>query len=477
MRYLLLILILTQSLFLFSQDKKTSIDLKISVLKNNNHKIRRILWFNRVNIRGEELTKGISQSISLKIPANNESGILRVIISSIHYYEYFISTNESLLLEQSEEKITLKSDDYLHSLYDLSIDSLLQDKIFHSDDPIKKYLHPDHLVDWSKKNAFTLEKTIKSNALIEIKRLYPKVNLFLDSLRKIGKLSKNVADFYINKNELQKYQIELLEGNLNEKQISNIIQLYSEVQKPFTERYLYKFIELAVDKIYVKTSPAMNLDDGIGRNYKVVFDKIMSSIWIPDRFKHEMLTYYLKGIVYSFPKEQAVTYYQKMLDLTSDSTLIQKVKDDNYTKLFLTGNGNILENLQSEPISMEEIVSKKQITYIDFWASWCAPCRAEIPASLNLYQTYQAKGINFVYISTDDNPNNWQKAIKQLGLGEKLHFRLLDSETFRVANKFKITSIPRYVLIDKDGKVINSDAPRPSDPKIHKIFNELLKNK
>lgn len=475
MKYFLVIFILIQSLSLFCQDKDKSIVLKISILKNNNYKIRRILWFNRFNIRGEELTQGISQPISLKISTNHESGILRVIISSTHYYEYFVSTNDDLLLEQLEEKIILKSSGYFHSQYDLSIDSLVEVKVFHSEDPIKKYLHPDHLVDWNKNNAFTLEKIIKSKALIEVRRYYPKVNLYLDSLKKTGKLSQDVANFYINKTELQKFQIELLEGNLNEKQIGNIIQLYSEIQKSFPERYLYKFIELAVDKIYVKTSPIMNLDDGINRNYKVIFDKILNSKWIPDKFKHEILAYYLKGIVHSFPKEQALSYYQKMLDLTSDSILIHKVKDDNYTKLFFMGNGNTLENIQSETITMEEIVKKKQITYIDFWASWCAPCRAEIPASLELYKIYQAKGIDFVYISTDDNANNWQKAIKQLGLSNKLHFRLLDSKNFKIAHKFKIISIPRYILIDKNGEVINSDAPRPSDPKIRILFDELLK--
>jgi hypothetical protein len=63
-----------------------------------------------------------------------------------------------------------------------------------------------------------------------------------------------------------------------------------------------------------------------------------------------------------------------------------------------------------------------------------------------------------------------------LGLSNKLNFRLLDTEKFRISNKFKITSIPRYMLINEDGKIIDSDAARPSNTKIRKNFDDLLKN-
>jgi thiol-disulfide isomerase/thioredoxin len=132
----------------------------------------------------------------------------------------------------------------------------------------------------------------------------------------------------------------------------------------------------------------------------------MDSKWISDKFKHEILAYYLKGIVHSFPKEQAIIYYRKMIDLPLDSSLIHRLKEDNYNKLFLTGDDNTLENIQSKVFKVEEIVKGKSITYIDFWASWCIPCREEMPTSLELSEIYQSKGINFVYVSIDENVNN-----------------------------------------------------------------------
>ncbi len=121
----------------------------------------------------------------------------------------------------------------------------------------------------------------------------------------------------------------------------------------------------------------------------------------------------------------------------------------------------------------EKITKKSSYTYIDFWASWCAPCRAEMPNSKKLKEEY--KNINFIYISTDENHSSWEKAMKQIGLSETESYLLPKGNDSEIIKKFKITSIPRYMIINKDGKVINQDAPRPSDPKIREIFDELLR--
>ncbi len=124
--------------------------------------------------------------------------------------------------------------------------------------------------------------------------------------------------------------------------------------------------------------------------------------------------------------------------------------------------------------TLTEILNN-QLTYIDFWASWCVPCRAEMPDSKKLAIDYKNKGINFVYISMDDNPVAWQKAIKQIGLSETHNYLLPKGNDSEIAKKLKIVAIPRYIIMDKEGKIINSDAPRPSDPKIREVFDELLK--
>ncbi len=146
------------------------------------------------------------------------------------------------------------------------------------------------------------------------------------------------------------------------------------------------------------------------------------------------------------------------------------VEKENYqsTEFLAMKSGKLKEtNLDS--------ICKGSINYVDFWASWCGECQAEMPHSMALRAEYSKKGINFVYLSADDNPFNWEKAMKLIGLTEAESYLLRKGAESEIANEFNISSIPHYMIMDEKGKVINSDAPRPSDPKIKKIFDELLK--
>ena len=132
-------------------------------------------------------------------------------------------------------------------------------------------------------------------------------------------------------------------------------------------------------------------------------------------------------------------------------------------------------NVNKGIFSLDSLLStfKGSLVYIDVWASWCAPCRAEMPHSRTLRQQFAGKNIKFVFISTDDNYNNWIKA----NTDEKLDadsYLLNNISESQLVNKYKIHSIPRYLLIGKDGKVIDSDAPRPADAKLKELIEKNL---
>lgn len=114
--------------------------------------------------------------------------------------------------------------------------------------------------------------------------------------------------------------------------------------------------------------------------------------------------------------------------------------------------------------------------YIDLWATWCGPCRAEIPFLKDTEKKYHNKNIEFVSISIDKlaDTEKWRKMISEQQLTGVQLLADKDKES-KFVQDFKVTGIPRFILIDPTGKVVNADAPRPSSPELAAVLDELLK--
>lgn len=132
------------------------------------------------------------------------------------------------------------------------------------------------------------------------------------------------------------------------------------------------------------------------------------------------------------------------------------------------------ENYAGGKTSLESL--KGKYVYIDVWATWCGPCRAEIPALKALEESMHGKNIEFVSISVDVDKDHekWQNFVKEKALGgTQLYADKNWNSDFIKA--FGINSIPRFLLIDPTGKVIDADAMRPSNGKLKEQLEGLLK--
>ena len=119
---------------------------------------------------------------------------------------------------------------------------------------------------------------------------------------------------------------------------------------------------------------------------------------------------------------------------------------------------------------------KGKYVYIDVWATWCGPCRAEIPSLKKIEEKYHGKNIEFVSISVDVQKDfeKWKKFVTDKQLGGIQHFADKDWNSDFIKS-FGINSIPRFILIDPKGNVVSADAARPSDPKLQEELDTLLK--
>lgn len=128
-----------------------------------------------------------------------------------------------------------------------------------------------------------------------------------------------------------------------------------------------------------------------------------------------------------------------------------------------------LQDKEGKYVSLSTL--KGNYVFIDCWASWCGPCRGEIPKLKQLEEKFAGKDIVFVGVSCDENKDKWLEALKSLKLDG---IQLLDVTRGKFSRFFKIKGIPRFILLDKEGKILRAVMSRPSNPQTEKYLEQLL---
>jgi peroxiredoxin len=114
-----------------------------------------------------------------------------------------------------------------------------------------------------------------------------------------------------------------------------------------------------------------------------------------------------------------------------------------------------LKNMKGETVSLDD--AKGKVILLDFWASWCRPCRMENPNVVRLYDQYKEKGFTVFSVSLDNNLQKWVGAIEQDKLSWSHHGSNLLGWQCPVAQQYKVSSIPQTYLIDKNGIIIGKN--------------------
>jgi len=111
---------------------------------------------------------------------------------------------------------------------------------------------------------------------------------------------------------------------------------------------------------------------------------------------------------------------------------------------------------EGKKLSLHEIMATGKYTLIDFWASWCVPCRAENPNVVKAYNAYHTKGLNILSVSLDTKADNWKAAIVKDGMPWN-HVSTLIGFKEQAAILYGIQAIPQNVLVDAHGVIVASN--------------------
>ncbi|MDO5978375.1 TlpA family protein disulfide reductase [Flavivirga spongiicola] len=223
----------------------------------------------------------------------------------------------------------------------------------------------------------------------------------------------------------------------------------------------------------------INFKDLSDRNSdeKIKFiDSICSTIGIP-----LVKDFTLKNVGFRFlndeNQEVAKTYLDYFTSILSDEDIKTEFtdfynKNQRLKKGALSSKFTNYENFAGGTTSLDDL--KGKYVYIDVWATWCGPCKKEIPFLKDVEKKYHGKNIEFVSISVDTKPayDSWKKMVtdKELTGIQLFADNAFDSKFIK---DYNIKAIPRFILIDPEGKIVNSKAPRPSNPDLIDLFNQL----
>ena len=108
---------------------------------------------------------------------------------------------------------------------------------------------------------------------------------------------------------------------------------------------------------------------------------------------------------------------------------------------------------EGKEVKLSDFISQNKYTLIDFWASWCGPCRAEMPNVVAAYNAFKAKGFGIVGVSLDNNAEAWKKAIKDLNI-TWAQMSDLKGWSCEGAKLYGVRAIPATVLVDQEGTIV-----------------------
>lgn len=390
------------------------------------------------------------------------------------FFHYLLKKGDTLILDYQGSLPTahLKDSDASAINYDVFIYDQLKkeysEKIkFLYPLPFVAFLKDDNVIKYTTRfNTFKREtgERMISDLAIE--------SHILDSLYDVNQILKEDYQYRKKNIALYKFFYKLEVNNLQAKTIDSLIKQSDSLI--FMRLYRNLLERIIKEKFAPRTNNNSSADN------RIIFDSILNSNNIPDFTKKYLLYNNLREIIKNYSSEDFSAYYDKFKVAVTDSLLINYI-NEKYLVDFSsskTETKNVLfGTLEKEKLQLDNLLKDNEgkLIYVDFWASWCAPCRAAMPNSKVLREKFSDRGVVFLYISIDTDLHEWINASKEEGfLNYKNNLIALNYPEAELYRNLTLRTIPRYLIYDKRGILTYKNALAPNNEQTEILLEKLL---
>ncbi len=228
-----------------------------------------------------------------------------------------------------------------------------------------------------------------------------------------------------------------------------------------------------------KKMPLISIDSGSRYDYITLFDTLVADNEIPPKTQILMLQDCIEGIIEYNSIADIELYTSKYLDYTKDSLFIDEVHvkhNIDHTKknyLLLNGYDDTKTNLNKVLKS-----HRGKVVLVSFWASWCPPCIESIPYASELRQKFRENDLSIIYLAYNDKEEHWRSSIDKYKLNTFAENYIIENnKSSHILEQLQLTTIPRYLIFNRNGKLVESNAPSPRDELLYKTINGYIDDK